>query len=1476
MTLFVTIQSFGQSFNYQVVVRDASGAIIANQSVGVQLKIYGGSPAGGASVIYSETHSATTSAQGVLSLSVGKGTTSNSFAAINWSTQDQWLETGIDVTGGTNYVVIGASPLQHVPFANYAAISGDKTFITENNITSNAAGDITADDFLFGSNSLEGASTGSILNSRFFFDKSKSAFRAGRGDSSDWNDANVGNYSIGFGEGGIASGTNSFSMGRNANATGNEAFAFGTNAGGFADYARGFGLNARANGVNSTAIGRQLNANSLAEIQLGQYSNFVSGSKDTWVDTDRLFVIGNGQPDINLALNSDALVMLKNGNTTLNGTLTIDGDNKGTGRAFTLPAQDGTANQIMQTDGSGNISWVTPAASAIPNGGTNGYVLATDGAGVFSWVSNNDLDADPTNEIELPVQTGETGKFLTTDGTAVSWQNVPNELPNGGTNGQVLATDGSGVYSWVDQSAAPILTTTNNVTSNGNTTYGLDDFVFGAPTNETGFDVTAANRIFFDKSKAAFRVGRDIGLQNAFADANVGAYSAAFGLNPKAAGENAFAAGFTANASGRDAVALGNTTVASAISSIAMGNNSTASGAYATSIGRRVTAEAYGQTTLGYYNTGVAGNANGIVETDRLLVVGNGTTDITGVNSSDALVMLKNGNTTLNGTLTIDGDNQESGASYTLPAQDGAANQIMSTDGSGNVNWVNAPSQSVFTTSGNLTSNAGGNTATDDFLFGNSSLTSVSGTADDSRLFFDKSKSAFRVGQVTGNQWNDGNIGFHSGALGSNNIASGFATFAAGISNVVSGYAGSVLGDNNTVTGNGATAAGIRLTSESFAQFTVGQWNSVHPGSPDASGWISTDRLFVIGNGTTGSSKSDALVMLKNGNTTLNGSLTIDGDNQGAGASYTLPAQDGTANQVMTTDGSGNISWSDATASGPFSTTTNVTSNALGNTATDDFVFGSTQLDDDTSTTDDDSRMFFDKSKGAFRAGRAWGDQWDDANVERWTIAMGNASLAKGIYSVAIGDRNRANFDTSIALGDWVVTDAANSYGLGSHLITNSPLQTSLGVYNTEYTPVAPSSFTEPTNRLLVVGNGTSATRSDALVILRNGNTTLNGSLTIDGDNQGSGTSYTLPAQDGTANQVMTTDGAGNVSWSNAGGTFTTASNVTSNASGDIATDDFVFGSTQLNNDDTTTDDDTRMFFDKSKGAFRAGLTVLNGWDDSNVGFGSIALGNQVSAKGGNSIAIGAYSFAEGQSSASFGEGNYTSGRMSMTLGRNLVADSRSQVSLGIYNTMDATGDKENWVETDRLFVIGNGGQVSGAVRSDALVMLKNGNTTLNGSLTIDGDNQGSGASYTLPAQDGIANQVMTTDGSGNVTWIDVPTSAPAVAAYTSAGLNTAAGWENYNSAFSVTTFQDPRYRLNDNVVYLEGMVRKNAAIANGDTIMTLPVGFRPQKTRIFSVQTENGSIRVDVNPSGTVVVATGFNVNQNWVSLDGITFSID
>ncbi|WP_298516988.1 hypothetical protein [uncultured Kordia sp.] len=1405
MALLFCVITYAQNFNYQAVVRDATGTPATNQSMTVLVRIIAGGPSG--SVLYNEVHTVTSNAQGVITFPVGGGTSGANFQAIDWSTQNHWIDIQVDLAGGANYTQIGTSRLQFVPYAMYAINSTNSTnagpFNYTSGVVSNANGNVLTDDFVFGSTQLDAnGGIGSDFNRRMFFDKSKAAFRAGKTDGDKWDDANVGLYSAAFGENALASGTNTFAMGRNANATGNEAFAFGINAGGFADYARGFGPNARANGVNSTAIGRQLNANSMAEIQLGQYSNFVSGSTDTWVATDRLFVIGNGQEDINLALNSDALVMLKNGNTTLNGQLTLDGDNEGAGRAFTLPAQDGTLNQIMQTDGAGNVSWVTPAADAIPNGGTNGFVLSTNGSGVLSWVTNDDADSDPTNEIELPVQTGEAGKFLTTDGTAVAWQDVPNELPTGGTNGQVLVTDGSGVYSWANQTATASFITTGNVTSNANGDTTTDDFVFGSTQIDDIPGIADNNRIVFDKSNAgAFRAGSAFNT-NRFNQDQMGAGSVAFGVNNLASGTYAASTGSLNIVSGYAGYAHGERNTVSSSHGVATGSDNTITGSFASAHGRNLTAESLLQTTFGTFNTPVTGNASTFVATDRLFVIGNGSADFDGVNASDAFVMLKNGNTTLNGTLTIDGDNQEIERGYTLPAQDGNTNQVMTTDGAGNVSWADAAGggSGAFMTTANITSNANGDTATDDFVFGSSQLGDVTtATNDDSRMFFDKSKQAFRAGGASNSQWDDANVGGNSIVLGNNSMASNTSSVS--------------IGEGNVASGASAMTAGTNLTAESYGQTSIGTYNTRVTG--DATQFVETDRLFVIGNGTNpdeafrAAGFSDALVMLKNGNTTLNGQLTIDGDNTGSGNSYTLPAQDGTANQIMSTNGSGAVSWIDAPTGG-----------------------------------------------GA-------------------TLPVGGTN------------------------GYVLSTDGSGNYTW----VTNNDLDA------------------DPTNEIeLPAQTGESGKF-----------------LTTDG----TAVSWQdVPAElptGGTNGQILSTDGSGVYTWINdATGTsaFSTASNVTSNATGTIATDDFVFGSTQLDNDTNTTNDDNRMFFDKSKAAFRAGEVEADEWDNINVGTNSASLGINNISSGAASFTAGDENQATQFATVALGVASRATGSSSVAIGSNSKAESRGQISLGVNNTA-VTGDAFTHISTDRLFVVGNG---ITATASDALVMLKNGNTTLNGQLTIDGDNQGAGTSYTLPAQDGTVNQVMTTDGAGNVAWaavaagttlpsggtdgqllktdgsgnyawvtdavndadsdplneIELPVGGTngqvlqtdgsggytwtdntvAPGAYTAATM--ASGWAYYNTSFSVTNFQDPRYRKVNNVVTLEGLCNKSSAINNADVIMTLPVGFRPTKTRIFSVETENGAARVDVNPNGTVIIATGFNVVQNWVSLDGLTFSID
>jgi hypothetical protein len=261
---------------------------------------------------------------------------------------------------------------------------------------------------------------------------------------------------------------------------------------------------------------------------------------------------------------------------------------------------------------------------------------------------------------------------------------------------------------------------------------------------------------------------------------------------------------------------------------------------------------------------------------------------------------------------------------------------------------------------------------------------------------------------------------------------------------------------------------------------------------------------------------------------------------------------------------------------GAFTTNANITRNSTGTYATDDFVFGSPQLADN-GVSGNDSRMFFDKSKSAFRAGTATGNEWDDVNVGNYSIALGNTPKASGLHSVAIGWGATASASYTIAIGiassssgqgasaigggsssgSWSTaigsqtlasgnysfaggykTSATNLYStafgyetiasgksstaIGESVLAKSYGEIVLGLFNTDYTPISNSSFNY-SDRLLVVGNGTSTfSRSNALTIYKNGEININDS-------------YTLPNTDGTSNQVLTTDGAGNVSWSNSG-----------------------------------------------------------------------------------------------------------------------------------------------------------------------------------------------------------------------------------------------------------------------------------------------------------------------------------------------------
>ena len=263
---------------------------------------------------------------------------------------------------------------------------GSAAFTTDDGLTQSINND---DDFVFGADSLN---YGTGMESKLFYDKSKFALRAGGIQGTDWDESNLGDYSIGLGVAIKASGYAAVALGDGVEATGNYSIAFGLNTEAQGDnstafgsstdaigiYSTAFGSNTEAQGDNSTAFGNSTTANgysstafgisttaegsyttafgvyttaySLSEIAIGIHNTaYTPNSTNAFDSEDRLFVIGNGTSTSDL---SDAFVVNKNGNVSLNGALTIDS-------SYTFPITDGINGQALTTDGSGTLSWIT-------------------------------------------------------------------------------------------------------------------------------------------------------------------------------------------------------------------------------------------------------------------------------------------------------------------------------------------------------------------------------------------------------------------------------------------------------------------------------------------------------------------------------------------------------------------------------------------------------------------------------------------------------------------------------------------------------------------------------------------------------------------------------------------------------------------------------------------------------------------------------------------------------------------------------------------------------------------------------------------------------------------------------------------------------------------------------------------------------------------------------------------------------------
>jgi len=119
-----------QAFKYQAVVRDADGNVLENHNVNLNFILIQDDGSGPVQV-FSETHQATSNTFGLVNLKIGQGNlVMGDFAQIDWS-QPTFFEIGMDPIGGTDFQPMGTSELLSVPYALYAANSGNNDADTD-------------------------------------------------------------------------------------------------------------------------------------------------------------------------------------------------------------------------------------------------------------------------------------------------------------------------------------------------------------------------------------------------------------------------------------------------------------------------------------------------------------------------------------------------------------------------------------------------------------------------------------------------------------------------------------------------------------------------------------------------------------------------------------------------------------------------------------------------------------------------------------------------------------------------------------------------------------------------------------------------------------------------------------------------------------------------------------------------------------------------------------------------------------------------------------------------------------------------------------------------------------------------------------------------------------------------------------------------------------------------------------------------
>jgi hypothetical protein len=369
------------------------------------------------------------------------------------------------------------------------------------------------------------------------------------------------------------------------------------------------------------------------------------------------------------------------------------------------------------------------------------------------------------------------------------------------------------------------------------------------------------------------------------------------------------------------------------------------------------------------------------------------------------------------------------------------------------------------------------------------------------------------------------------------------------------------------------------------------------------------------------------------------------------------------------------------------------------------------------------TRMMWYADKAAFRAGAVSFNVWDADSIGKWSFATGLDSKAKGDYAASLGvnnqslaigtftagAENKAESNYSLAMGYNNLAKNGNGVAIGNDLVSKYYSGTVIGTFNDLSDGAVNPFFSLPTDRVFQIGNGSPFGRSNALTILRNGNTgighlTPKARLHVDSSVVFTSNANTIPViqadppVSGSGVRMMwyPDKAAFRSGYVNGGqwdknsiGNYSFAAGQNTTAAGRSSV---AMGETNTANADNAT---AIGYFNTASGERAVSL----GYGNSASGFNTVAMGFGASASGSYSVSIGSNTKANGGASLSMGDNAVASGNNAVSIGYYTKAKSDQSMAVGRFNDTSALG---------RLFEIGNG--TADNNRRNAVTVLANGN----------------------------------------------------------------------------------------------------------------------------------------------------------------------